>query len=92
MADFGLGGIIASTIAGAVAGKGADSSPKVPSPGGLGSLLGGGAGGVLGGLLTSTMAGGTDIGAIAGQAVGGGVLGLIVTAVLGMILKKKPAA
>ncbi|MEI2812087.1 MAG: hypothetical protein V9F00_18445 [Nocardioides sp.] len=89
MADFGLGGIIASALAGAGAGKAADKAPSIPSPGGLTSLLGGGAGGLAGGLLTSMLAGGTDISAIAGQAVGGGVLGMVVTAVLGMVLKKK---
>ncbi len=56
MADFGLGGIVASVLAGAAGGKAADKQPKTPSPGGLGSLLGGGAGGALGGLLTSQLA------------------------------------
>jgi len=54
--------------------------------GGLGSLLGGGAGGLA---LTNLLAGGTDISAVIGQAVGGGVLGAVVTAVIGMVLKKK---
>lgn len=90
MADFGLGGIIASVLAGAAGGGAAEKQPKTPSPGGLGSLLGGGAGGALGGLLTSALgAGGTDTAAVIGQAVGGGVLGTIVTIVLGLVLKKK---
>lgn len=89
MADFGLGGIIASVVVGAAGGKAADTQPKIPSPGGLGSLLSGGVGGLAGGALTSLFASGTDIGPIIGQAVGGGVLGTIVTAVIGMVLKKK---
>lgn len=92
MADFGLGGIIASAVVGAAGGKGADTQPKIPSPGGLTSLLGGGVGGVIGGLITSQLANGlagTDVSAIVGQAVGGGILGTVVTAVLGMVLKKK---
>ena len=93
MADFGLGGIIASVLAGAAGGQAAEKQPKTPSPGGLGSLLGGGAGGVLGGLLTSVLGGGglagTNVEAVAGQAVGGGVLGTVVTIVLGLLLKKK---
>ncbi|GAA3520475.1 hypothetical protein GCM10022234_15240 [Aeromicrobium panaciterrae] len=90
--DFGLGGIIASVLAGVAGGQTAEKQPKTPSPGGLGSILGGGVGGGLGGLLTSVLGGGlagTDASAVIGQAVGGGVLGTIVTVVLGLILKKK---
>ena len=92
MADFGLGGIIASVLAGAAGGQAAEKQPKTPSPGGLGSLLGGGVGGGLGGLLTSALGSGTagtDVSAVVSQAVGGGVLGTVVTVVLGLILKKK---
>lgn len=92
MADFGLGGIIASVLAGAAGGQAAEKQPKTPSPGGLGSILGGGVGGGLGGLLTSSLGdglSGTDVSAVVSQAVGGGVLGTVVTIVLGLILKKK---
>lgn len=92
MADFGLGGIIASVLAGAAGGQAAEKQPKTPSPGGLGSILGGGAGGALGGLLTSALGSGTagtDVTAVASQAAGGGVLGTVVAVVLGLILKKK---
>ena len=90
MADFGLGGIIASVLAGVAGGGAAEKQPTTPSPGGLGSILGGGVGGGLGGLLTSVLVnGGTDLEPVISQAVGGGVLGTIVTVVLGLVLKKK---
>jgi hypothetical protein len=42
--------------------------------------------------MLSGAAGGMDLGALAGQLVGGGVSGAIVTAIVGMIMKSmKPA-
>lgn len=91
-----LESLIAGALGGALGGKGADASAKIPSPGGLGSLITGGLGGLAGGvaggdllskILTSATSGGIDIANIAGSLVGGGVLGTIVTAVVGMVMK-----
>lgn len=89
MSDMGLGGLLAGAIGGALAGKGADSSGKIPSPGGLGSLITGGLGGLGGGALVDLLAGKSEIADIAGGLVGGGVLGTIVTAVVGMLMKNR---
>ena len=91
MSDLGLGGLLAGAIGGALAGKGADSSGKVPSPGPLGSLITGGLGGLGGGALVDLLAGSSNIADIAGGLVGGGVLGTIVTAVVGQLVKKRPS-
>lgn len=91
-----LESLIAGALGGALGGKGADMSAKIPSPGGLGSLITGGLGGLAGGgllnsILTSGAAGGFDIANAAGSLVGGGVLGTVVTAVVGMLMKGKKA-
>ncbi len=84
-------GLIAGAVGGLAAGKGADSSPAIPSPGGVATLASGGIGGILGSLATSGIAGdlGSTVANAAGQLVGGGVAGLIVTAIVGAIFKKK---
>ena len=86
-----IGSLIAGAVGGALGGKGADASGKIPSPGGLGSLLSGGLGGLAGGgILQSVMqSGAVDVANMAGSLVGGGVLGTIVTAIVGMVVKKK---
>jgi|GEM_PF-2153800 len=91
-----LESLIAGAIGGALGGKGADASAKIPSPGGLGSLISGGLGGLAGGgLLNSILAngasGGFDLATAAGSLVGGGVLGTVVTALVGMVLKANKA-
>ena len=84
-------GLIAGLAGGVAAGKAADGSSSIPSPGGVASLASGGIGGILGWLATSGLAGdmGSTLANAAGQLVGGGIAGLIVTAVVGMVLKKK---
>ncbi|MCV7384304.1 hypothetical protein [Mycolicibacter longobardus] len=89
-----LESLIAGALGGALGGKAADTSAKIPSPGGLGSLISGGLGGLAGGgllnsVLSSGVAGGFDWAQAAGSLVGGGVLGTIVTAVVGLALKSK---
>ena len=89
-----LESLIAGAIGGALGGKGADASAKIPSPGGLGSLISGGLGGLAGGgllnsILANGAAGGFDLATAAGSLVGGGVLGTIVTALVGMAMKAK---
>ncbi|MFL0181100.1 MULTISPECIES: hypothetical protein [unclassified Mycobacterium] len=91
-----LESLIAGAIGGALGGKGADMSAKIPSPGGLGSLISGGLGGLAGGgllnsILASGAAGGFDLANAAGSLVGGGVLGTVVTALVGMVLKANKA-
>lgn len=83
-----LESLIAGALGGALGGKGADMSSKIPSPGGLGSLISGGLGGLAGGGLLNGMLANSDMVAqAAGSLVGGGVLGIIVTAVVGMVMK-----
>lgn len=90
--------LIAGVVGGALGGKGADATDKIPSPGGLGSLLSGGLGGLAGGALTGggllnsilgSGGGGLDLPHLAGSLVGGGVLGTIVTALVGLAVKKR---
>ena len=55
----------------------------------IGNLIAGAAGSVGGGsLLGGLLGGGTDIAAMAGNPVGGGISGLIVQVVVGLIVKK----
>lgn len=85
-----LESLIAGALGGALGGKGADMSAKIPSPGGLGSLISGGLGGLAGGGLLNSVLGNSDMVAqAAGSLVGGGVLGTIVTALVGMAMKAK---
>lgn len=83
-----LESLIAGALGGALGGKGADMSAKIPSPGGLGSLISGGLGGLAGGGLLNSILGNSDMLAqAAGSLVGGGVVGTVVTALVGMVLK-----
>ena len=82
-------------IAGAVGGNAAGAASKDISLGTLGNTIAGAVGGVGGGQLLSAlipmMAGAgnnVDIGALASQAVGGGVAGAIVAGVVGLIKNK----
>ena len=84
--------IIIQLIAGAVGGNAAGAGLKNYDLGTLGNTIAGALGGVGGGqILTVLMpmlagtADNVDIGAIIGQAVGGGVAGAIVTFVVGLI-------
>jgi|SRR6476620_1421766 hypothetical protein len=84
--------IIIQLIAGAVGGNAAGAGLKNYDLGALGNTIAGALGGVGGGqILTALLpmlagaADNVDIGAIVGQAVGGGVAGAIVTFVVGLI-------
>lgn len=84
--------LIVQLIAGAVGGNAAGAALKDYDLGKLGNTIAGALGGVGGGqILTALLpmlagtAGNADIGAILGQAVGGGVAGAIVTFVVGLI-------
>ena len=92
--------IIVQLIAGAVGGNAAGSIMKSLSLGTLGNTVAGAAGGVGGGFLLQSLlpglmgaveSGGVDIAALASQAVGGGVAGLVLTAIIGAI-KNRAAA
>ena len=87
--------LIIQLIAGAVGGNAAGAASKDISLGTLGNTIAGAVGGVGGGQLLSAlipmMAGAgnnVDIGALASQAVGGGVAGAIVAGVVGLIKNK----
>jgi hypothetical protein len=87
--------LIIQFIAGAVGGNAAGAASKDISLGMLGNTIAGAVGGVGGGQLLSAlipmMAGAgnnVDIGALASQAVGGGVAGAIVAGVVGLIKNK----
>ena len=87
--------LIIEIIAGAIGGDGAGNALKDLSLGPLGNSIAGAIGGVGGGQLLSALipalagaAGTTDIGALVGQAVGGGVAGAILTAIVGLIKSK----
>ena len=84
--------LIVQLIAGAVGGNAAGAALKDYDLGKLGNTIAGALGGVGGGqILTALLpmlagtTGNVDIGAILGQAVGGGVAGAIVTFVVGLI-------
>ena len=84
--------IIIQLIAGAVGGNAAGAGLKNYDLGTVGNTIAGALGGVGGGqILTALLpmlagtADNVDIGAIIGQAVGGGVAGAIVTFVVGLI-------
>lgn len=81
--------IITQLIGGAVGGLGGGKAVKGADMGNIGNLIAGAIGGIGGGqLLGGLLAGGTDIAAIAGNLVGGGISGLVVQVVVGMIVKK----
>jgi uncharacterized membrane protein YeaQ/YmgE (transglycosylase-associated protein family) len=95
-----LTNLIVQLIAGAVGGNAAGSLMKNLSLGTLANSIVGALGGVGGGYLLQTLlpglisaaeGGGVDIAALASQAVGGGVAGLVLTAIIGAI-KNKVAA
>ena len=92
--------LIVQLIAGAVGGNAAGSLMKNLSLGTLANSIVGAVGGVGGGYLLQTLlpgllqaaeGGGVDMAALASQAVGGGVAGLVLTAIIGAI-KNKAAA
>lgn len=81
--------IIAQLIGGALGGVGGGKAVKGADMGNIGNLIAGALGGIGGGQLMGGMLGaGTDIAALAGNLVGGGVAGLVVQVVVGLILKK----
>ena len=84
--------LIIQLIAGAVGGNAAGAALKDYDLGKIGNTIAGAIGGAGGGqILTALLpflngtAGSVDIGAVLGQAVGGGVAGAIVTVVVGLI-------
>lgn len=91
--------LILQLIAGAVGGNAAGAASKNVSLGGAGNTIAGAiGGGVLGQLLQMALpmlngagGGNLDIGALAGNLVGGGVAGAVVTAVIGLIKNKMAA-
>jgi hypothetical protein len=87
--------LIIQIVAGALGGNGAGAALKDQTLGPLGNTIAGAIGGLAGGQLLSAaipalagVAGTTDVGALLGQAVGGGVAGAIVTAIVGFIKSK----
>lgn len=92
--------LIVQLIAGAAGGNAAGKVSKGFDLGPLLNSLTGAAGGVGGGYLLSTLlpgllgaaeGAGVDIAAIASNAVGGGVAGLALTAIIGMLKNKASA-
>lgn len=91
--------LIIQIIAGAIGGNAAGAASKNVSLGGAGNTIAGAiGGGVLGQLLQIALpmlqgtGGNLDIGAIAGNLVGGGAAGAIVTAIIGLIKNRAAAA
>jgi hypothetical protein len=87
--------LIIQLIAGAVGGNAVGAASKDISLGTLGNTIAGAVGGVGGGQLLSALipmlagaGNNVDIGALASQAVGGGVAGAIVAAIVGLIKNK----
>lgn len=87
--------LIIQIVAGALGGNGAGAASKDLSLGPLGNSIVGAIGGLGGGQILSALvpalagaAGATDIGALVGQAVGGGIAGAILTAIIGFIKSK----
>lgn len=81
--------ILTQLIGGAIGGFGGGKAVRDADMGNIGNLIAGALGGLGGGqLLGGLLGGGTDIAAMAGNLVGGGVTGLIVQVVVGLILKK----
>ncbi len=91
--------LLIQLVAGAVGGNAAGGLLKNISLGGVGNTIAGAAGGAAGGSLLSSLipmlqvgAGGLDLGALAGQLVGGGASGAIVTAIDGAIINNMKKA
>lgn len=81
--------IIAQIVGGALGGVGGGKAVKGADMGNIGNLIAGALGGLGGGqVLGGLLGGGTDIAAMAGNLVGGGISGLVVQVVVGLILKK----
>src|SRR5262245_39903565 len=87
--------LIIQIVAGALGGNGAGAALKDLSLGPLGNTIAGAIGGLGGGQLLSALvpalagaAGVPDVGALVGQAVGGGIAGAILTAIVGLIKNK----
>lgn len=90
--------IIIQIVAGAIGGNGAGAALKDVNLGTLGNTIAGAIGGVAGGQLLSALipalagaAGTIDLGAMVSQAVGGGVAGAVLTAIIGFIKNKMVA-
>lgn len=84
--------LIIQLIAGAVGGNAAGAALKDYDLGKLGNTIAGALGGAGGGQLLQVLipmlagtAGNVDIGAMLGQAVGGGIAGAIVTFIVGLV-------
>ena len=84
--------LIVQLIAGAIGGNAAGASMKNVDLGTLGNTIAGALGGAGGGTLLTALlpilqgaAGNVDVGALLGQAVGGGVAGAVVTAIVGLL-------
>ena len=92
--------LIVQLIAGALGGNAAGATMKNFDLGTLGNTIAGALGGAGGGTLLTALlpmlqgaaAGNVDIGALAGQAVGGGVAGAVVTAIVGLIKNQMAGA
>jgi hypothetical protein len=87
--------LLIQLIAGAVGGNAAGAASKDINLGALGNTIAGAVGGVGGGQLLSALVpmlagvgNNVDIAALASQAVGGGVAGAIVAAIVGLIKNK----
>ena len=90
--------LIIQIVAGAIGGNAAGAALKGLNLGTRGNTIAGAIGGVAGGQLLTALipvltgaAGTTDFGALIGQAVGGGVSGVILTAVAGFVKSKMAA-
>jgi uncharacterized membrane protein YeaQ/YmgE (transglycosylase-associated protein family) len=87
--------LIIQVVLGAVGGNAAGATMKDADLGTLGNTIAGAIGGVGGGQLLQVLmpaiagtAGSVDVGSMISQAVGGGVAGAILTAVVGLIKNK----
>ena len=87
-----LANLIVQVIGGAIGGNAVGAAAKNVSLGPLGNTIAAdGAGGQILQAIIPMLAGGVggmDIGAIAGQLVGGGITGAIVTAIVGAVMKR----
>ena len=94
-------GLLVNAVAGAVGGGATGAALKEKGLGTMGNTLVGLIGGIGGGALmqqigflaNTAQAAGFDVGALAGQAVGGGVAGAVLTAIIGLAKNaaKRPA-
>jgi hypothetical protein len=89
--------LLIQIVGGAIGGNGAGATLKNLSLGPLGNtLVGGAAGGLIGQILPLVLpmlsGANGDVGAMAGQLVGGGIVGAAVTALVGAIKNSATAA